>query len=63
MRKFSIGGFAVGASTMPFYLRAKESVETGVDLTAKELAKLKEDYEKLDNPVKLMARLFRQLQR
>ena len=58
LRKFSISAVAAGAVATPFYLRAKESMEAGVDLTAKELTKLKEDYEKLDNKVKILTKLL-----
>lgn len=58
LKKLGIGGFAAGATVAPFYLRAKESMEAGADLTVKELAKLKEDYEKLDNKVKILTKLL-----
>ena len=58
LKKLGIGSCGVGAAIVPFYLRAKESMETGVDLTAKEIEKLKKDYEKLDNKVKIMMKLL-----
>ena len=58
LKKLSVAGCAAGATAAPFFLRAKETAETGADLAVKEIEKLKKDYEKLDNKVKLMMKVL-----
>ncbi len=58
LKKLSVTGCAVGAASAPFFLRAKETAETGAVVATKEIEKLKKDYEKLDNKVKLMMKLL-----